>query len=158
MRFTGSLLPGKSPRPRENFRFLPIKCSTERHQQNFSRQDAKTAKKNIFLFLRTWRPLRLCGSPRGIPTRPRSGYSPEALFHRASYRLSDSLNPNSTENFKYICKHFFRGWRCLSRLRSEPKIEIWQMQRRRCWLNHIGTLPCRRLEHRLSDESRRSSP
>ena len=42
------------------------------------------------------------GSPRGIPTRPRSSYSPEALFHRASHRLSDSLNPNSTENFKYV--------------------------------------------------------
>ena len=67
---------------------LPIKCSTERLQQSFSRQacpeqsrrDAKTAKKNIFLFLRTWRPLRLC----------------------ASHRLSDSLNPNSSENFKYV--------------------------------------------------------
>ncbi len=34
-------------------------------QQRFSRQDAKTAKmakKSIFLFLRTWRPLRLCES------------------------------------------------------------------------------------------------
>ena len=27
-----------------------------------SRQDAKRAKKNIFLFLRTWRALRLCAS------------------------------------------------------------------------------------------------
>ncbi|MFB3122454.1 MAG: hypothetical protein ACE10H_09735, partial [Candidatus Binatia bacterium] len=27
---------------------------------------AKITKNNIFLFLRTWRPLRLCGSPRGI--------------------------------------------------------------------------------------------
>ena len=50
----------------------------------------------------SWRPLRLCGSPRGILTRPRSSCSPEALFHRASHRLSDSLNPNSTENFKYV--------------------------------------------------------
>jgi len=24
------------------------------------------------------------------------------LFHSASHRLSDSLNPNSTENFKYV--------------------------------------------------------
>ena len=105
-------------------RFLPIKCSTERLQQSFSRKGAKTAKKNIFLFLRTWRPLRLCGSPREIPTRPRSSCSPEALFHRsrpveylldrkyigfavklfhrASHRLSDSLSPNSTDNFKYV--------------------------------------------------------
>ena len=29
-------------------RFLPIKCSTERLQQSVSRQDAKTAKKNVF--------------------------------------------------------------------------------------------------------------
>ena len=64
------------------------------------------------------------GESRGIPTRPRSSCSPEALFHRArpveylidrkyigfavklfhraSHRLSDSLNPNSTENFKYV--------------------------------------------------------
>ncbi len=49
-------------------RFLPIKCSTERLQQSFSRQDAKTAKNNIFLFLRTWRPL-----PRGV--RPWGSYS-----------------------------------------------------------------------------------
>ncbi len=42
------------------------------------------------------------GEPRGISTRPRSSCSPEALFHRASHRLSDSLNPNSTENFKYV--------------------------------------------------------
>jgi hypothetical protein len=46
------------------------------------RQDRKEKK---FLFLRTWRPLRLCGSPRGIPTRPRSSCSPKALFHRASH-------------------------------------------------------------------------
>ena len=60
-----------------------------------------------------WRALRLCSSPRGIsfpqkryrfihgiisrgesrgiPTRPRSSCSPEALFHRASNCLSDSL-------------------------------------------------------------------
>ena len=72
---------------------------------SLSRQDAKTAKmatKSVFLFLQTWRPLRLCGSSRGIPTRPRSSCSPEALFHRESHRLSDSLNPNSTENFKYL--------------------------------------------------------
>ncbi len=111
-----------------DFRFLPIKRSTERLQQSFLRQDAKTAKKNIFLFLRTWRPLRLCSSPRGIsftlkrylfihgiiprdeprgiPTRPRSSCSPETVFHRASHLLSDSLNPNSTENFKNVWLDF----------------------------------------------------
>ncbi len=121
-------------------RFLPIKCSTERLQQSFScqacpersRRNSKSAKKNIFLFLRTWRPLwfdfahhpesiegRLCGSPRGIPTRPRSSCSPETLFHRArpveylldrkyigfalklfhraSHRFSDFLNPLKTQ-------------------------------------------------------------
>jgi len=87
----------QSPRPylfskfinnSEGSGFLPIKCSTERLQQSFSlqacpeqsRRDDKTAKKNIFLYLRTWRPVRLC----------------------AIHRLSDSLNPNSTENFKYV--------------------------------------------------------
>ena len=45
--------------------------------KDFRAKPAKTAKKNIFLFLRTWRAL-----PRGIPTRPRSCCSPEALFHR----------------------------------------------------------------------------
>ena len=76
------------------------------------------------------------GESCGIPTRPRSSCSPEALFHRArtslsdllliaprrqdrkenfldpppwrplrlceSHRLSESLNPNSAENFKYL--------------------------------------------------------
>jgi len=28
--------------------------------------------------------------------------TPKALLHGASHRLSDSLNPNSTENFKYV--------------------------------------------------------
>ncbi len=57
-------------------------------QDKLRRRDAKpalskaeeTAKKNNFLFLLTWRPLRLC----------------------ASHRSSDSLNPNLTENFKYL--------------------------------------------------------
>ena len=122
----------KTPRPQRKifsyFSELGVLCAFARvilHPIfSSSRQDAKTAKKNSFLFLRTWRPLRLCGSPRGIPTRPRSSCSPEALFHRArpveylidrkyigfavklfhraSHRLSDSLNPNSTENFKYV--------------------------------------------------------
>ncbi len=51
----------------------------------------------VSTFVCSWRPL-----PRGIPTRPRSSCSPVALFHRASHRLSDSLNLNSTENFKYV--------------------------------------------------------
>ncbi len=68
--------------------FLPIKRSIERLQQSFSRQDAKAAKKNIFLFLRTWRPLRLCERPS----------------------LSDPLNPNSTENFKYVWLALVNGF------------------------------------------------
>jgi len=36
-------------------------------------------------FLRTSRPLRLCGSPRGILTQPKSSFSTEAIFHRASH-------------------------------------------------------------------------
>ena len=94
-------------------------------QDKLRRRDAKTAKKNIFLFLRTWRPLRLCGSPRGIsfpqkrylfihgiisrgeprgiPTRPRSSCSPEALFHGASHRLSGFLNPNLFAIPKGMC-------------------------------------------------------
>jgi len=34
-----------------------------------------------------WHPLHLCSSPRGIPTRPRTSCSPEALFHRARYHF-----------------------------------------------------------------------
>jgi hypothetical protein len=41
-----------------DFRFLRLKCYTQRLQENLSRQDAKNAKKEIFL--RTWRALRLC--------------------------------------------------------------------------------------------------
>jgi len=64
-------------------------------------------------FIYTWRALRLGGSPygisfpqtvylfihgliprgepRGIPTRPRSSFSTEAIFHRASHLFPDSL-------------------------------------------------------------------
>ncbi len=55
----------------------------------------KSAVKYLF---RTWLPLRLCGSPRGIPprqkiyrfrrgilTRPRSSFSTEVIFHGARY-------------------------------------------------------------------------
>ena len=103
----------------------PIFSSWRQACPEQSRRDAKTAKKNIFLFLRTWRPLRLCGSPRGIsfpqkrylfihgiisrgeprgiPTRPRSIWSPEALFYGASHRLSGFLNPNLFAIPKGMC-------------------------------------------------------
>jgi len=51
-----------------------------------------------FEFIYTWRALRLCGSPRGIPTRPRSSCSSEALFHRARHLVPDSV----IESFKYL--------------------------------------------------------
>src|SRR4030095_417777 len=59
---------------------LTFYCSTEPVQQSLSRQDAKSAKKNIFSLVRTWRPLRLCASD---------------LF-------SNSVLQNSTENFEYL--------------------------------------------------------
>ncbi len=49
-----------------------------------------------------WRPLRLCGSPRGIALRVKNSILVESVFHGASHRLSDSLNPNSTENFQCL--------------------------------------------------------
>jgi len=42
----------------------PIFSSSRQACPEQSRRDAKTAKKNTFLFLRTWRPLRLCESHR----------------------------------------------------------------------------------------------
>ena len=45
----------------------------------------------------------LCGSPRGIPDRPRLSCSPEALFHGASHRISGSLHPNSFAIPKGMC-------------------------------------------------------
>ncbi len=59
----------------------PIFSSLRQVCPEKSRRDAN---KYISLWLRTWRAL-----PRGIPTRPRSSCSPEALFHRGSHRLSD---------------------------------------------------------------------
>jgi len=76
-----------------HIRFLPMKCSIERLQQSFSRQDVKTAKKNIFLFLRTWRPLRLCGSPRGI------SLSTEALFFHSRHYFTGRV-PWNTDSTK----------------------------------------------------------
>jgi len=54
-----------------------------------------------------WRPL-----PRGIPTRPKSSCSPEVLFHGESHSLSDSLNQNLTENFKYLWLGFSPAGLC----------------------------------------------
>ena len=83
-------------------RFLPIKCSTERLQQSFSRQDAKTAKKNIFLFLRTWRPLRLA---------PWNILSTEALsFHSRHYFTGRvPWNILSTEALSFHSQHYSTG-------------------------------------------------
>jgi hypothetical protein len=61
-------------------RFLPWKCSTEQIHQSLSRQDAKSAKTNISLFFRAWRPLRL----------------------GASSLLSDSLIVHAKKNAKYV--------------------------------------------------------
>ncbi len=66
-------------------------------QQRFSRQDAKTAKKTFLILLLG----ALCAFARVIlyPILP--------LFSELGVlcempSLSDSLNPNSTENFKYL--------------------------------------------------------
>ncbi len=54
-------------------------------------KSTKVTKSGSLLVPRThfpWLPLRLCGSPRGIPTRPRWSCSSKALFHRARYSLA----------------------------------------------------------------------
>jgi len=52
--------------------------------------------------------LRLCSSPRGIPTQLRSSCSPQALFHRARYLFPHYGIQNSRENFKYVWLGFRR--------------------------------------------------
>ena len=110
-------------------RFSPMKCSTERlqHLASFAhfarglvypifsslRQDAKTAKtakKNIFLFIRTWRPLwfdcahypesiegRLCNSPRGIS------------FPQKRYLFIHGIIPRGKSSFIRFPKPKFNG-------------------------------------------------
>jgi len=109
--------------------FLPIKCSTERLQQSFSRRacpeqsrrDAKTAKKNIFLFLRTWRPLRLApwntdstkielfvrsaipqGSPRGVLISTQAEYDPQGVTPRGKSSFIRFPKPKFNGKFQ-IC-------------------------------------------------------
>ncbi len=65
-------------------RSVTIKSSTEQLQQSLSRQDAKAAKGNTFLYLRTWRTLRLCTRPVEYPFHRSGIFSFTALFHGAS--------------------------------------------------------------------------
>jgi len=71
-------------------------------QDKLRRRDAKTAKKNIFLFLRTWRPLRLA---------PWNILSTEALsFHSRHYFTGRApWNILSTEALSFHSRHYFTG-------------------------------------------------
>ncbi len=67
-----------------------------------SRQDAKTAKKNVFLFLRTWRPLRLCGSPCGVLIPTQAEYDPQGVTPRGKSSFIRFPKPKFNGKFQ-IC-------------------------------------------------------
>ncbi len=69
---------------------------------SWAKSKGRQDRKENFFDPPPWRPLRLCARPvEYLLDRRYIGFAVK-LFHGASHLFPDSLNPNSTESFKYV--------------------------------------------------------